>query len=190
MKNRIFYFNILRKTYLYTSRLIKKILGLNDTPHSIGLGVGIGMFIAFTPTAPFQMTLAFIFAWLFKANKTAAILPTWITNPVTNAPIFFGQYLTGAYLFQYPMVNKETFAKYSQQVMEFTLWEPVNLFHQIISLIKMTWSDIGQPLVIGSLIWSTVLGIAFYFITHKIVVKRREAKLNRLMDIELSNTPE
>lgn len=179
MKNRIFYFFILRKTYLFTLRHTKKILGLNDSPHSIALGVGIGMFVAFTPTAPLQMLLAFSLAWLFKANKTAAVIPTWVTNPITNPPIFFGQYLTGAYLFGYPLVDKQTFAIYSKQVMEFTIWEPVNLFHQVVALISQTWKDIGQPLLIGSLIWAIVFGIAFYFITRKIVIKRREAMLEK-----------
>lgn len=181
MKNRIFYFNILRKTYLYTYRQTKKILGLNDSPHAIGLGVAIGIFVAFTPTAPFQMILAFSIAWICRSNKTAAVIPTWITNPITNPPIFFGQYLTGAYLFNYPLVDKETFAIYSKLVMDLTLWSPVNLFHQIIHILKMTWHDVGQPLLIGSLIWSVVISIPFYFITHKIVLKRRQAKLYKML---------
>lgn len=181
MKNRIFYFNILRKTYLITFRYAKKILGLNDSPHAIALGVAIGMFVAFTPTAPLQMTLAFCIAWIFHANKTAAIIPTWVTNPITNPPIFFGQYLTGAYLFGYPLVDKETFAIYTKQVMEFTIWDPVNLFHQIINLLKQTWHDIGQPLLIGSIIWAIFFGIVFYFIALKIVIKRREAKLTKIL---------
>lgn len=190
MKNRIFYFNILRKSYLYTVRQSKKILGLNDSPQAIALGVGIGMFIAFTPTAPLQMILAISFAWMFRANKTAAVIPTWVTNPITNPPIFFGQYLTGAYLFGYQLVDKETFAIYSKQVMDFTIWEPVNLYHQVVHLIKQTWHDIGQPLLIGSLIWAIFFGILFYFISLKVVIKRRELRLERKLFRELDkNTP-
>jgi uncharacterized protein (DUF2062 family) len=71
------------------------LLHLDDSAHSIALGVGIGMFIAITPTWGIQMVLVVGVAWLLRANKTAGIPMVWITNPITNVPIYSFCYIIG-----------------------------------------------------------------------------------------------
>lgn len=181
MKNRIFYFNFLRRAYLFTVKQSIKILGLNDSAHSIGLGVAIGMFIAFTPTIPLQMTISFFIAWICGANKAASLPPAWVTNPVTAPPVFFAEYLTGVYILRIFHVNidyvgMDKFWKGWEEVKKMDLFAPVDLYHRFIDLFLKTWDKIGPPLLIGSLIWSTIIGISFYFITCKYVNKRRAAK--------------
>ena len=180
MKNRIFYFKILRKSFLLTFRKAKKILSLNDSPHSIALGVAIGIAVALSPTIPFHMIQAFFFAWVFRANKTAAVLSVWVSNPFTDLPMFFSEYLTGAYLFNYPLVDREIFAGYVQQVLDFTITDPVNLWSQITTLLKMTWEQIGVPMFLGSFIWSAILSPLFYLMTYKVILKRQLAKQKKM----------
>lgn len=181
MKNRIFYFNILRKSFLITFKKAKKILSLNDSPHSVALGVAIGIAIALSPTIPFHMIQAFFFAWLFKANKTAAVLSVWVSNPFTDAPMFFSEYLTGAYLFNYPLIDLEIFSGYVEQVLAFTIMDPINLWHQMVELFKLTWQQIGVPMFLGSFIWASILSPLFYYMTFRIVSKRRLAQQKRLL---------
>src|SRR2546421_1527473 len=47
---------------------------LPDTPHNIALGAAIGMFFGFSPLFGLKTILAFLIAWAFKANKTAAVI--------------------------------------------------------------------------------------------------------------------
>lgn len=196
MKNRYFYFNILRKSYVFTIKQAKKILGLNDSPHAIGLGVAIGMFIAFTPTIPLQMTISFIIAWICRANKAATLPPAWVTNPITAPPIFFAEYLTGVYIlklfsFEYDVVGKEKYTKGIEEVLKLDIYHISELFPQLIALTVKTWEKIGPPLLLGSLIWSTIIGVAFYFITYKFVEKRRERKRKKIQLMKMaSNSPE
>lgn len=51
-------------------------------------GLALGLFIAFTPTIPFQMVLAAMGAILLRANLPAAIVGVWVTNPLTAVPIY------------------------------------------------------------------------------------------------------
>jgi len=65
------------------------------SPHVWGLderslagGLALGLFIAFTPTIPFQMLLCAIGAILFRVNLFAAVAAIWLTNPVTAVPVY------------------------------------------------------------------------------------------------------
>ena len=51
-------------------------------------GLALGLFIAFTPTIPFQMLLCAIGAILFRVNLFAAVAAIWLTNPVTAVPVY------------------------------------------------------------------------------------------------------
>jgi uncharacterized protein (DUF2062 family) len=190
MKNRYFYFNILRKTYIFSVKQTKKILGLNDSPHSIALGTGIGMFVAFTPTIPLQMAISFVVAWICRVNKTAAVIPAWVTNPITAPPIFYAEYLTGKILLSPFRTNDNEidFDKYMKDVLDLNFWEPVKLYHQVTTLISETWSHIGIPLIIGSLIWAAIFGLLSYFAVFKIVTKRRERKKQKLISMKAATS--
>ncbi len=192
MKNRYFYFKLLRKSYIFSVKQTKKILGLNDSPHSIALGTGIGMFVAFTPTIPLQMLISFIIAWVCRVNKTAAVIPAWVTNPITAPPVFYAEYLTGKLLLSPFRTNDNEidFEKYMNDVLALNFWEPVQLYHQVVTLISETWSHIGIPLLLGSLIWATILGILTYIAVFKIVTKRRERKKLKLLNMKAASAAE
>ncbi|PCJ57803.1 MAG: hypothetical protein COA79_15070 [Planctomycetota bacterium] len=176
MINRYFYFNFLRKTYVVCRKKSRQILGLDDSPESIARGVAIGLFIAFTPTIPLQMVLSILFAFILKANKTAAIVPAWVTNPLTAPPIFYLEYITGAYILRYDLLSKEDFLKYANKVFEFSLFQPSELYQQVAELFKESWGQLGYPMIVGSMIWAIIISISFYFITLKTVIKRRKRK--------------
>ena len=68
--------------------LLRHILMLDDTPHSIALGTAIGMFIGMTPTVGIQMILVIVFAFLVKPlftfNRIAALITVYISNPLAT----------------------------------------------------------------------------------------------------------
>ena len=73
-----------------------QILQLEDHPKSIAWGVTVGFFVAMTPPIWPQSVIAFGFAWLFRCNRLAAALTTWLTNPLTWLPCYGVSYLVGA----------------------------------------------------------------------------------------------
>jgi uncharacterized protein (DUF2062 family) len=77
------------------TRWINSFRGLDDRPYAIALGASIGTFIAFTPTIGIQTFLAFFGATLFRVSRPAAIIPVWISNPLTIGPIFTFTYWVG-----------------------------------------------------------------------------------------------
>jgi hypothetical protein len=71
---------------LWGQTLFHKLLWCTDR-RSIAGGLAFGLFIAFTPTIGFQMSMAVIGAILLKVNLPIAIAACWLTNPLTIAGV-------------------------------------------------------------------------------------------------------
>lgn len=63
----------------------------------ISRGVLIGIFIAFIPM-PMQMAAVLLFMPLLRFNVPIALAMCWLSNPLTMPPMYYMEYLTGAYL--------------------------------------------------------------------------------------------
>ncbi|MFO7820702.1 MAG: DUF2062 domain-containing protein [Lentisphaeria bacterium] len=61
-------------------------------------GLALGLFIAFTPTIPFQMLLCVTGALILRVNLPIALAACWITNPLTALPIYIQSYRVGRFL--------------------------------------------------------------------------------------------
>jgi uncharacterized protein len=64
---------------------------------SVTRAFALGLFVAFVP-APVQMALGASTALLLRLNVPAAVAGTFITNPLTAAPIYVAAYLVGCQL--------------------------------------------------------------------------------------------
>jgi len=82
------------------NRFVEKVRALHGDPHYVALGMGIGVFVAITPTIPFHTILVILLAVVFKASKPAAILGVWVSNPFTVVFLYFACYKTGHLFFE------------------------------------------------------------------------------------------
>jgi hypothetical protein len=57
---------------------------LPDEPHRIARGVFAGVFMSFTPFLGFHFLLAALLAWMIRGNILAAMLATFVGNPLTT----------------------------------------------------------------------------------------------------------
>lgn len=83
-------------------RAVEYVLQFNGTPRQVAGGIGLGMFIAFTPTFGVHMILAFVAATLLRANRAAAVAVVWVTNPFTAIPVYLFCYRVGTYFMPGP----------------------------------------------------------------------------------------
>jgi uncharacterized protein len=149
--------------------LLRKILLLDDTAHSIALGTAIGMFIGMTPTVGIQMILVLCLAFatrpLFHFNKVAALLTVYISNPFTVLPIYWFNYSIGTYFVE-ATVTYEDFARTLEYEGFAQWWDTVvGLFVRV-----------GWPLILGSLLVGTVTSVPTYPLILWLVRKvRKEA---------------
>ncbi|WDN89635.1 uncharacterized protein BuS5_02603 [Desulfosarcina sp. BuS5] len=129
-------------------KFIKKCKRLEGDPHHIGLGMGIGIFVSFTPTLPFHTLIAVTIAILLRGNKIAAAIGVWFSNPFTIPFFYLGTYKVGTMLFN----NSKPFdTKYGS----------------IKDLLGLGW-DATIAMMAGGIILGIPFSIAAYFITRKI----------------------
>lgn len=135
--------------------LLRSILMLDDTPHSVALGTSIGMFIGMTPTVGIQMlivlSIAFVVRPLFRFNRIAAVLTVYVTNPLTIIPIYWFNYQVGT-LFVPSDIRYEDFVAIVQYDRHGD-WS-----RRALSLI----TDLGAPLLVGCLVVATVCSVLTY----------------------------
>lgn len=143
------------KWYSSPRTLLRTILMLDDTPHSIALGTTIGVFIGITPTVGVQMILVMLLAVLvsplFQFNRVAALLTVYISNPLTFVPLYWFNYEVGTLFVAGELTRDElrgilNYSNFSQW------WETVVL------LIV----EVGGPLIIGSLVVASVCAVLTY----------------------------
>jgi hypothetical protein len=76
-----------------------KFLRLQGDPHSLALGVAVGLFVGITPTIPLHSALILILAWILRGNILAALIAaTAISNPLTWLPQYYFCWRLGSWL--------------------------------------------------------------------------------------------
>lgn len=131
--------------------LLRAILSLNDTPHSIAKGTAIGMFLGLTPTVGIQMMLVMLVSFFIRFNRKAALITVYISNPFTMIPMYWANYKVGTLFFD-ETVSHEDFERLLTYH-GFSEW--MNAIHAV-------FIEVGLPLLFGSLIVATTGGLITY----------------------------
>jgi uncharacterized protein (DUF2062 family) len=85
-----------RRSWTRSSRyVVFRLRRLSDTPHAVALGFAIGVFTAVTPFLGTHMVMAALFAWTIGGSVVAALLGTFIGNPITYPLFWYSTYEVG-----------------------------------------------------------------------------------------------
>ena len=138
-----------------------KIMRIDDPPYKIARGVAIGVFMGIFPTFGLGIVFAIAAAYILKANRAAAVLGSFIMNPLTT-PFFWA---------------------ISSAVGAVILWEDKEVVMASIKnhnlLNGMGWAFLVY--LVGSFVVSIVFAALSYFITKKWVVEHRKKKTMRML---------
>lgn len=177
-------------------RVLRRLAREKGTTDRIAMGAAVGMFIGMTPTVGFQMIIAFTAATLLRVNRLAAVLPVWITNPLTVIPIYAFNYWLGLFFWDGPGMGE--FKK--EMGLVIAKAGEIGFFGLFMSqpegsigawvVIKQLGSlgvDILVPLWIGSLIVGIALALPTYPLMRGLIARirlrreqRRQARQERI----------
>ncbi len=158
-------------------RLARWILRLRGSPEAVGLGVAIGTFVAFTPTIGFQMLLAALLATLLNANRPAALVPVWITNPLTIPPIYGFTYWVGSWFRAGPSPERvrEVLEGLVSRLGQHDAWSAREPLSAVLALSR----DVLVPLWIGGLLVGVGAGALAYLPAAEAVRRIRQLRQRR-----------
>lgn len=78
-----------------TRYVVHRVRRLSATPHAVALGFAAGVFAASTPFMGTHMIMAALIAWIIGGSIVAAILGTFVGNPLTYPLFWVGTYELG-----------------------------------------------------------------------------------------------
>lgn len=85
-----------RRSWTRSSRYVAyRLRRLSDTPHAVALGFAVGVFIAVTPFLGTHMVVAALVAWAIGGSVVAALLGTFVGNPLTYPVFWYSTYELG-----------------------------------------------------------------------------------------------
>ena len=147
--------------------VLRWIIKLRSSPRAIAGGLGLGIFIAFTPTVGVQLILSFVIATFFNLNRPAAIIPVWITNPVTVAPIYTFNYWLGTKIWEGPPLSEVSglFINIGRTMAYLEFWDIKDQFHAVLQMGR----EILIPLILGSVTIGLVTGFLTYIFSLKLL---------------------
>ncbi len=137
-------------------QMLVRMRQLEGNPHYLALGMALGIFVSITPIIPFQTLVAIGLAFVVRGSKSAAVLGTWLSNPLTIPVVYYADYKLGCALLGYEnTLDSVTFDSFSQ-LMELGL-------------------EVTLAMIVGSVVIGAVLGLVAYFVTFRgfILIRRR-----------------
>ncbi len=156
------------KNILFKLRpVLRWLIRLRGSIRAIAGGFALGLFLAFTPTVGVQVIAALFLATLFGLNRPAAVIPVWITNPVTMAPIFTFNYWVGCFFLEGPPVS-EVSQKMMAIALEVAKMDIFAVRDQVIIFVQLG-RDIIIPLLCGSLLVGTLAGAGGYVVVYRLL---------------------
>jgi uncharacterized protein (DUF2062 family) len=85
-----------RRSWTRSSRyVIYRLRRLSDTPHAVALGFAVGVFTAVTPFLGTHMVMAALLAWVVGGSVIAAVLGTFVGNPLSYPLFWYSTYEVG-----------------------------------------------------------------------------------------------
>lgn len=167
----------------YVSHRIRR---LPDQPHRIGRGFGAGVFISFTPFFGLHFMGSAAIAWLIRGNILAALLGTFIGNPLTTpliavTSVGLGRWMLGVQGTTRPSAILHEFTAAGSQLWQNILavftttptrWDAMAAFYDNIFL----------PYLVGGLIPGLIAGVLAHYMTVPVIRayhKRRAQKMEK-----------
>lgn len=137
-----------------------KLVRIDDPPEKIARGVAIGVFMGIFPTFGLGIVFAIIASYFLKANKAAAVIGSFIMNPLTTPFFWTLSSVVGASIF----------------------WKDREI---VMTSIKTRHFFNGMGLayvafLVGNIIVSVTFAAVSYFITKKWIIEHRKKKAIRL----------
>lgn len=169
-----------------TIYLLHRMRRLPDEPHRIARGVFAGIFVNFPPIFGIQFITAAAFAFLIRGNILAALLCTFLSNPITTPFIAVGCLELGHWMLgnDQNMDIRTVFNAFAGAGEELwsnflaifssepTRWQNLAVF----------WRTIYFPYLVGSILPGIVFSLIAYYITIPLVKAYQKLRAGKLRD--------
>lgn len=164
--------------------VIHRVRRLPDPAHRISRGIAAGVFVCFTPFFGLHFATAALIAWLIRGNILAALLATFVGNPLTFPLIAELSLDLGSRILGMPV------DVHLPQVVEAVgraLWDLWNNFLAIFTPRAAEWDGIRHlfwrvflPYTVGGLLPGLGAAMIAYGLSNPVLVAYQKSRIKRL----------
>ena len=176
-----------RGGWLRAAHYIKhRLRRLPDEPERIARGVFAGLYVSFTPFFGLHFLSAAGLSLLIRGNVVAALLATFVVNPVTTPPLAWGAVELGHWVLG--SENTHGFNDILGLFGGFTsqLWDNLQAaFTDKVAewdSVKDFYSSIFLPYLVGGLIEGLPISLIFYFMTLPVIRAYQHHRVKKLQE--------
>lgn len=169
-----------------TQYLIHRMRRLPDEPHKIARGVFAGTFVNFPPIFGIQFISAGLLAWVMRGNILAALLCTFLSNPITTPVIAIISLELGHWMLGIDQRLDVRFIFNSFADAGTELWRN---FKAIFTDAPTHWERLGDfwrtiyfPYLVGSILPGLVSALTGYYVTIPLVHAYQKLRATKLQD--------
>jgi uncharacterized protein (DUF2062 family) len=151
--------NLWQRFQYWIGHMHSRLVTIEDSPHSIALGVAIGIFFGFTPLWSLKTLLSIGVAWLAGGNKIAAAISVQLHDLILPfmPAIYLWEYKIGFWVLNGHLPRRFTLRALSFR--DYIHWA--------------TFFTLGRPLLIGSVLVGLPSAAVVYFATRWLVTRHR-----------------
>jgi uncharacterized protein len=143
-------------------RRLRLLLQVEDSPRRVALAFAIGVFVSFSPFLGIHTGLSLGIAFVFRLNRVAILVGTWVNNPWTIAPVYTAGTLLGCALLGV--------APSSLGAVDFRLHG-----REFYAALLEGFRPLLVPFLVGNLIVAAAAGLVTYFVVRRVLERRRAA---------------
>ncbi len=172
------------RAFQYVQHRLSRLPG---TPESIARGIFVGALTAFTPFFGIHFVIAAVLAKMVRGNILAALIGTFVGNPLTYVPIAlvsleFGHFMLGTEM--RGRVEDGLFHKFGGALGD--LWHNIQAVftHERAHWdeLHIFYDDVFFPWMVGGIIPGVICGIICYYLSVPVIrayQKRRVARMQK-----------
>lgn len=162
--------------------VVHRLRRLPDPAHKISRGIAAGVFTSFTPFFGFHFMMSALLALVFRGNVLAALLATFVGNPLTFPFIASIAMEIGSTILGTPaMTLPQVINSFSNATVE--LWRN---FTALFTSAEVHWGRFGAfievvflPYLVGGLLPGLAAGIAAYVLSNPVIVAYQKTRIKR-----------
>ncbi len=163
--------------------VVHRLRRLPDPAHKISRGIAAGVFASFTPFFGLHFLIASLLALILRGNVLAALLATFVGNPLTFPLIAAVSMELGSWMLGHPGLPLPlVLSSFSQASLDLwwnflamftdrpTHWEGLAMF----------WHRVFQPYMVGCILPGIMAGTAAYILSNPLIAAYQKARVARL----------
>ena len=160
-----------RRIKYIINQWIHRLIHLNESPYRIAMGCACGIFCSALPIFG-QTFIGMIAALVLRASVIASLPWTWISNPLTTLPMWYGGYRLGIWI----MPGKHKPLSYTEIQALMQNFDQMD-WTQGLSLLSTELWEALQPLWLGTVVMGLAMAapsfILVYYVAKGILRRRK-----------------